>query len=200
MTMDRTIPHVRDIFNGPDICLYDHSPQTRRRRRIEDRSPEEGRKPRNTNLPSINNKNLEDSNCSEWEEEHSKMPYSTKTLTDRDIRILERHLSMKKTIRKQISRNLAQAFIEDPRTSENQNVTRSAEKSVTLTRAKMGKCEQPFLYMLRDPQEEIDSGHSSPIRHSDFSEDEEEIKKSQKELPESNKFSFWKMFSGKKKR
>lgn len=198
MIMDRAIPHVRDIFNGPDICLYDHSPQTRRRR-IGGRSPENVMKSRN-NLPSIN-RNYEDTKkCNDWEKDQTKMPYSTKTLTDRDIRHLERHLSMKKTIRKQISRNLAQAFIEDPRASENQTVTKNAEKTVTLTRAKMSKSEQPFLYMLRDPQDELDSGHSSPIRNSDLSEDEEEIKKPQKELPESNKFSFWKMFSGKKKR
>lgn len=39
---------------------------------------------------------------------------NSRTLTERDVKHLERHLSMKKTIRKKIMRDLQQAFVEDP--------------------------------------------------------------------------------------
>ncbi|XP_052128646.1 uncharacterized protein LOC113209486 [Frankliniella occidentalis] len=39
---------------------------------------------------------------------------NARTLTERDVKHLERHLSMKKTIRKKIMRDLQQAFVEDP--------------------------------------------------------------------------------------
>eukprot|EP00096_Caligus_rogercresseyi_P012760 TRINITY_DN5453_c0_g1_i1.p1 TRINITY_DN5453_c0_g1~~TRINITY_DN5453_c0_g1_i1.p1 ORF type:complete len:256 (-),score=81.82 TRINITY_DN5453_c0_g1_i1:146-913(-) len=38
----------------------------------------------------------------------------SRTVTERDVKQLERHLSMKKTIRKKIMRDLAQAFVPDP--------------------------------------------------------------------------------------
>jgi hypothetical protein len=38
----------------------------------------------------------------------------SRTITERDVRHLERHLSMKKTIRKKIMRDLQQAFVDDP--------------------------------------------------------------------------------------
>ena len=38
----------------------------------------------------------------------------SRTVTERDVRHLERHLSMKKTIRKKIMRDLRQAFVDDP--------------------------------------------------------------------------------------
>ncbi|XP_034245082.1 ell-associated factor Eaf-like [Thrips palmi] len=60
------------------------------------------------------------------EDEHQAAPQNKKkskksrardnarTLTERDVKHLERHLSMKKTIRKKIMRDLQQAFVEDP--------------------------------------------------------------------------------------
>ena len=39
----------------------------------------------------------------------------SRTLTEHDVRHLERHLSMKRTIRKKIMRDLQQAFVQDPR-------------------------------------------------------------------------------------
>ena len=41
-----------------------------------------------------------------------------KTLTQRDVRQLERHLSMKRTIRKKIMRDLQQASVEDEEKDE----------------------------------------------------------------------------------
>lgn len=145
--------------------------------------------------------------------------YSTRTLTERDIRHLERHLSMKKTIRKQISRNLAQAFVEDPDIilkSETPSPTKekSSDRSFTLTRAKLSKSEQNVLELLKD--NETDSGHCSADNHCssddednkkqskydvrNVSEEKQEIR-SKKEISskDDGKFSFWKMFSMKPK-
>ncbi|XP_015925830.1 uncharacterized protein [Parasteatoda tepidariorum] len=94
--------------------------------------------------------------------------YSNRTLTERDIRHLERTLSMKKTIRKQISRNLAQAFVDDPDSvlkEFNVPMTKTVAPKVvpdnmfTLTRAKVSKSEQNVLDLLKD--NEPDSGHCS---------------------------------------
>ena len=42
-------------------------------------------------------------------------PFSPgRTITERDVKHLERHLSMKKTIRKKMMRDLQQAFVDDP--------------------------------------------------------------------------------------
>ena len=43
-------------------------------------------------------------------------PFSPgRTITERDVKHLERHLSMKKTIRKKMMRDLQQAFVDDPK-------------------------------------------------------------------------------------
>lgn len=195
--MERNIPDVRDIFGGykiddgkQDLCIYDHSPRSRRRtgrkisEYIEDDTSDSmddghlnisnGRAGHEKRHEKRNNRSV---NNEEYKSERNKKEYSTKTLTDRDIRHLERHLSMKKTIRKQISRNLAKAFVEDPKALQNdtpqmptpnhQAKQREVDQCFTLTRAKLAKSEQNVLDMLkecRDP--ETDSGHSSPVHHS----------------------------------
>lgn len=94
--------------------------------------------------------------------------YANRTLTERDIRHLERHLSMKKTIRKQISRNLHQAFVDDPDSVLNdatlipvapKTTSSKVDRTFTLTRAKVSKSEQNVLDLLKD--NEPDSGHCS---------------------------------------
>jgi len=82
----------------------------------------------------------------------------SRTLTEHDVRHLERHLSMKRTIRKKIMRDLQQAFVQDPR--EFTKTTRKREinlKSLNLTGT--GQSEPNFLDMLRDSD---DSGNGSP--------------------------------------
>lgn len=94
--------------------------------------------------------------------------YANRTLTERDIRHLERHLSMKKTIRKQISRNLHQAFVDDPDLVLNdatmipvapKTTSSKVDRTFTLTRAKVSKSEQNVLDLLKE--NEPDSGHCS---------------------------------------
>lgn len=97
-------------------------------------------------------------------ERHSRQElHYSKTLTEHDVRHLERHLSMKRTIRKKIMRDLQQAFVQDPR--EFTKVTRRREinmKSLNFDRKTgHGQSEPNFLDMLRDSD---DSGHGSPTR------------------------------------
>ncbi|CAN7978615.1 hypothetical protein HPB47_009108 [Ixodes persulcatus] len=147
MTMERRIPHVRDVFS--DLRSYDHSPRSRRK---EPSSPPPSRR---------------------QHQQPNQQPTSvtggvappTQPLTERDFRHLERHLSMKKTIRKQISRNLAQAFVEDPKVLSNNAVNHANHgrqqppqqpvpqpQVITLTRAKIARSDQNFLDMLKEPQ------------------------------------------------
>ena len=47
-----------------------------------------------------------------------------RTITERDVRHLDRHLSMKKTIRKKIMRDLQQAFVQDNESPDNLDLNR----------------------------------------------------------------------------
>jgi len=82
----------------------------------------------------------------------SKDSRSSKTLTEQDIKHIERHLSMKRTIRKKTMRDLQQAFVKDP--EDNDNLTNL-----------LGQSEPNILDMLRDSQ---DSGNGSPVRGKKF--------------------------------
>lgn len=206
--MDRSIPHVRDIFSSrkkssdsqQELCLYDKSPRSRRKLKntedFFDRDQANNNADHTTSATAQQTTSRKKSTGSGDKENHnSKTPsddhraesdrrnnnrknnsYSSKTLTERDIRHLERHLSMKKTIRKQISRNLAQAFVDDPNlfSADNPDLNNppvapkatekknSSKGGVTLTRAKIAKSEQNVLDLLKVSIEDRDSGHSSP--------------------------------------
>ncbi|XP_076307164.1 uncharacterized protein LOC143223279 isoform X2 [Tachypleus tridentatus] len=253
--MDRNIPHVRDIFsnlhkdplsnNIQEVCVYDCSPGSRRKKRdfaeipseilVEDSiEPTEDGNGRNkledcklVNSRSKNKKNKPPMDENRVPFEHKKHNtnkngncacYGTKTLTEKDIRHLERHLSMKKTIRKQISRNLAQAFVEDPNAIQFDNpssgtaaASQQSEKatngSFTLTRAKVTKSEQNVLDMLRETRDDPQSGDSSPSNPSLCKEQQrhsrrkgappvnESTSESKDNIASGDRFSFWKMFS-----
>ena len=81
---------------------------------------------------------------------------SSKTLTEQDIKHIERHLSMKRTIRKKIMRDLQSTFVLGPTDyimplpCQKDNVEKLGYSS-----------ESNILDMLRDSQ---DSGHDSPHR------------------------------------
>ncbi|XP_064479559.1 uncharacterized protein LOC135392771 isoform X1 [Ornithodoros turicata] len=148
MTMDRRIPHVRDVFS--DLRQYEQSPRARRKDGSQSIPP-----PRAPSTPPPQH-NREASNNRQNRPNQPGPNNTQQPLTERDFRHLERHLSMKKTIRKQISRNLAQAFVEDPKVlgnnnqnQTNQNRQASNPQVITLTRAKISKSEQNFLDMLK---------------------------------------------------
>ncbi|KFM81076.1 hypothetical protein X975_07695, partial [Stegodyphus mimosarum] len=130
--------------------------------------------------PLKQNKKTDDSQKNANSKSKDSAHYSNRTLTERDIRHLERHLSMKKTIRKQISRNLAQAFVDDPelvlKDSTNpvtKNINKvSNDRTFTLTRAKVSKSEQNVLDLLKD--NEPDSGHCSTDNPNSSDDDTQE--------------------------
>lgn len=231
--------------NLQEVCVYNYSPGSRKKKTDFDglsgefhgensknlTDDENGNSKQDYNLG--NNKNKNKKNKSAMHE--NRIPsdckknnanknsncgnYGRKTLTDKDIHHLERHLSMKKTIRKQISRNLAQAFVEDPNAvksdilsnrsaaTSQQQPDKSSNRSFTLTRAKVTKSEQNVLDMLRDTRDDQQSDFASPCnpspneeqhrfpRHDVVSSVKENISESKDNVVTGDRFSFWKMFS-----
>merc|ERR1712117_154539 len=99
---------------------------------------------------------------------------SSKTLTEHDIKHIERHLSMKRTIRKKIMRDLQQAFVQDPAELSKNSVGRS-KREINLQSlntgpaAKVyGQSEPNILDMLRDSSDDSGTGGWSPIREQKF--------------------------------
>ncbi|XP_054714321.1 uncharacterized protein LOC129223962 [Uloborus diversus] len=253
--MDRNIPDVRDIFgrstdSSPkkqELRSYDYSPRSRRRHEESEnhshRIPSHNHQSSDYRSNNFSNPKKNRSRHDDYSEpikqniirktddksstkSKDSSHYSNRTLTERDIRHLERHLSMKKTIRKQISRNLAQAFVDDPELVLNDFTPSpvakpgnkvSADRTFTLTRAKVSKSEQNVLDLLKD--NEPDSGHCSADNPNSSDDDSQEQTKhyqtskysektsgNSRPVVESNrnkseplkddgKFSFWKMFS-----
>lgn len=94
----------------------------------------------------------------------------SKTLTEHDVKHIERHLSMKRTIRKKIMRDLQQAFVQDPKEfakNPKQDKRKELEMQFINVEKKMvnGQSEPNFLDMLRDSD---DSGNCSPSRSNKF--------------------------------
>lgn len=98
----------------------------------------------------------------------------SKTLTEHDIKHIERHLSMKRTIRKKIMRDLQQAFVQDPAELSKNSVGKS-KREINLQSlntgpaAKVyGQSEPNILDMLRDSSDDSGTGGWSPIREQKF--------------------------------
>nr|XP_053653153.1 aspartic and glutamic acid-rich protein-like [Cherax quadricarinatus] len=76
---------------------------------------------------------------------------------EKDMRHIERHLSMKKTIRKKMMRDLQQAFVEDPGEFQQDPNRMTPEKknnidirNLTFSKSRLSKSEHNFLDMLKD--------------------------------------------------
>jgi hypothetical protein len=83
----------------------------------------------------------------------------SRTITERDVKHLERHLSMKKTIRKKIMRDLQQAFVDDPSKFQSDPVDNPINlNSLNFDPKTHNPSDQKFLDLLRDSE---DSGHGS---------------------------------------
>lgn len=216
MTNERNIPHLRDIFGGDGD---DGLPDELRRLDMkggEDRNSLGGVSVAGTDsaisagstseedlLPAVKGppKKKRHRNGS-GSGRHVK---GASTFED-DVKHLERHLSMKKTIRKKIMRDLQQAFVEDPDEFKVENIPPEQLKAELSSRSlsfgvpgkKKGrmKSESNFLDFLRggndstmagrrynNAADESDSGHGSPTRELD--DDEPSIRKP----------SFWRRFA-----
>ncbi|GAB6022408.1 hypothetical protein CHUAL_006525 [Chamberlinius hualienensis] len=113
--------------------------------------------------------------------------FSSKALTEKDLKHIERHLSMKKTIRKQLSRHLSKAFVESeadatPASNKNErsnynnnpnNLSTPANYSLTFNKSNVTKSESNFLDLLKEAGGNnidgsgADSGHCSPTTEID---------------------------------
>lgn len=91
----------------------------------------------------------------------SGLQYS-RTITESDVRTIERHLSMKKTIRKKIMRDLQQAFVGDPNEFQGppEAVPPDQRSKINLNNLKFDpKLKDPkFLDLLRAPETSQDQG------------------------------------------
>lgn len=100
-----------------------------------------------------------------------------------DVKTLERHLSMKKTIRKKIMRDLQQAFVEDPNEFKVENTSPEklkAELSAEAVKIEKNakKSDPSFLDMLRG---------------------EPRAEEAREEIPPAEKTSFWRRLTMKNK-
>ena len=100
-TTERNIPHLRDIFGFGS--KWDNS-----------RILTEEKAPGHDSAISVGSTSGEEESPKNNKKKKSRRRDNSKTLTESDVKHLERHLSMKKTIRKKIMRDLQQAFVEDP--------------------------------------------------------------------------------------
>lgn len=206
---ERNIPHLRDIFGVPfDGVQY--SPRSRRRNDHEVRSPTAvsppskhftdlhisppepatdpdsavsvGSSGEEENYQAHKKKQAKDSNRrSRKESDTYNYNYSgNRTLTQKDVKHLERHLSMKKTIRKKIMRDLRQAFVEDPNEfrmdPERSPLSPDQLREINIHNLSFnGQSDSNFLEILRVESagsrptrtardDDRDSGHGSPTR------------------------------------
>lgn len=100
-TADRNIPHLRDIFGFGN--KWENT-----------RLQAEEKIPGHDSAVSVGSTSGEEESPKNSKKKKSRRRDNSKTLTESDVKHLERHLSMKKTIRKKIMRDLQQAFVEDP--------------------------------------------------------------------------------------
>lgn len=100
-TVDRNIPHLRDIFSFGS--KWENT-----------RGQADEKAPGHDSAVSVGSTSGEEESPKNSKKKKSRRRDNSKTLTESDVKHLERHLSMKKTIRKKIMRDLQQAFVEDP--------------------------------------------------------------------------------------
>ncbi|CAB3374644.1 Hypothetical predicted protein [Cloeon dipterum] len=221
---ERQIPHLRDIFGVPFDGI-ESSPRSRRRRRRHDDFHQlashfdsmhvSGDSSGGTTDPdsavSVGSSGEDEAMQQQQEKPVKSRKSSSKrdnefghrTLSQKDVRHLERHLSMKKTIRKKIMRDLQQAFVEDPsefRVDPEQQGRREVNLIGNLNfNGPSQQSDANFLEILRD--DDRDSGHSSPTRQSRRDSRQQHLDAARTD-DNKRQTSFWKRFAfmGKSKR
>lgn len=103
------------------------------------------------------NNNHSNESKDQGKRDQSSERQSRKGEYEKDIRHIERHLSMKKTIRKKMMRDLQQAFVEDPGEFQQDPNRMAPEKknnidirNLTFSKSRLSKSEHNFLDMLKD--------------------------------------------------
>lgn len=133
MSSERSIPHLRDIFG---IKSYGSHMQSERHANNVD--------------PYISHMSFDSKKHHSRRNKHDNQ----KPMTNSDVKVLERHLSMKKTIRKKIMRDLQQAFVDDPNEFQVENTNAEHMKAELKAEAlrfgeNSSKKSDNFLVMLR---------------------------------------------------
>lgn len=224
---ERNIPHLRDIFGFHDKKQpKSGNAQDRAYHETDFDAPENWGVCKSADSSSISTNGGNDSAISVGstsEEDLSvtsssrrkKQQRSRREKTEQDVKHLERHLSMKKTIRKKIMRDLQQAFVEDPNEFRVEDIPPEQLKaelnlqslSFGTSSKKKGKKssgESNFLDFLRTGSgenknsnvasntrpDDADSGHGSPTRELSVERGRE-----CDEEDDSRKVSFWRRFT-----
>ncbi|XP_073977097.1 uncharacterized protein [Rhodnius prolixus] len=133
---ERSIPHIRDIFSPASAGNVQQPHDSAVCTSCEDECPQVS------------------------EEVRRRKSGRSRPRQETDLKYLERHLSMKKTIRKKMMRDLQQAFVADPEIAKEGDLN-----SLTFT----GRKKEGFLDFLRtggkaNKDEDVDSGRGSPTR------------------------------------
>lgn len=225
---ERNIPHLRDIFGFHDKKQKNNSNTSDKvvdeLGELDARGHWEDNKSTDCSSISTNGGNDSAISVGSTSEEELTITSSSKKKkqqrtsrrekTEQDVKHLERHLSMKKTIRKKIMRDLQQAFVEDPNEFRVEDISHEQLKaelnlqslSFGTSAKKKGKKssgESNFLDFLRTGSgdsknttiqpnnlrpDDADSGHGSPTRElsADRHCDEDD---------DSRKVSFWRRFT-----
>lgn len=190
MSSERSIPHLRDIFG---ISGYS-SPHTNK---IDNGYGGGG---------GVHQDHIQHQNQTlDFNKKNSKKKRdNSKTLTSGDVKTLERHLSMKKTIRKKIMRDLQQAFVEDPNEFRVDNTSSEKLKAEIRAEAFRFGGDKPtretdnFLDMLRGEKQSRE--YSENINQSSRVYNNYQTNEPQHNQSNGEKQSFWRRFALKVKR
>lgn len=189
MSTERSIPHLRDVFGlGAYRTPYHHQPNANSAYPVpahhQPYQPADTFAPNRQITPQQHQQarpQLHNKQQSPSEHPTTITPSTTsatgakpasrknrdnyKTLTSGDVKTLERHLSMKKTIRKKIMRDLQQAFVDDPAEFKadhhNADHMRSELNMEAFRFGDSGAANNSdnFLVMLRDDQQQQQHYH-----------------------------------------
>lgn len=168
MTTERSIPHLRDIF-GLSINQKNQEPTY--------------------NHPTSNNVDIE---------KPSKKSKKSKSSGNGqqnggELKTLERHLSMKKTIRKKIMRDLQQAFVDDPNEFKVDNNEDRLKSELNLEAMRYGdnhkhrsRKSDNFLDMLRGDQNANGINYNNNLHNSHLTHQQQQQPPQPYKRPEQN--------------
>lgn len=204
MSSERSIPHIRNIFGLSHQQQHQHSSDFHNTGVV----PSDNYINRNVAQTSVQRHHKTDDLDVHTLQTARKKRENHKTLTPGDVKTLERHLSMKKTIRKKIMRDLQQAFVDDPNEFKVDNTSSEHLRSELNAEAlRFGehptKKSDKFLVMLRgDQQQQHRSGdydYPSNAQHREYDYDSNTTTDAVLQQPRNEKVSFWKRITMKNK-
>lgn len=193
MSAERSIPHLRDIFGlnaytSSTSHINHHTQPNAAAQSYYGANNDHPNTPIDRQLVTVDGKK---------QSKRKQRDNISKTLTSSDVKTLERHLSMKKTIRKKIMRDLQQAFVDDPNEFKVDNSNAEHLKSeINCEALRFGehptKKSDNFLVMLRGDQKSSYEYANKQVQSREYDYDSPEPERDEKQ-------SFWKRFTSKNK-